>query len=87
MRCISMGQPDSEAITISFVTTCPKNANKAVRFDCDAKPSWPRINNLLSLLGDGRFTPANEYTPSEYADGAFLVKWLSVNGMERKSLL
>lgn len=39
IRCISMGHPDSDAMTISFVTTCPKKASKAVRFSFELRPS------------------------------------------------
>lgn len=72
-----MGHPDSDAITISFVTTCPKNARSAVRFSFELSPSWPRMNSRLSFRGDGRLRPAMPYTPSEYAEGAFLVKCVS----------
>lgn len=58
IRCISMGHPDSDAMTISFVTTCPKKASKAVRFSFELRPSWPRMNSRLSFRGDGRFGPA-----------------------------
>jgi len=54
---------------LSFVVVfwgyVPKNANIAVLFLDDGRPSEPFMNNELSILGLGLSWPDIMYTPSE----------------------
>lgn len=56
-----------------IIIIVPKNANIAVRFFDDDRPSDPFMNNVLSFLGLGLSWPDIMYTPSEYAGGVFRV--------------
>lgn len=56
-------RPIGEGISVDEYV--PKNANIAVRFFDDARPSEPFMNNELSFLGLGLSWPDIMYTPSE----------------------